>query len=371
MLGGLAGLAGWMWSTNLQLLSGVLLAGAVGLVVVAYVAISRRQVDGTTESAALVVLAAGTIAGIGQLKLASGVIAVTALLLVEKSGLHALIRRLDDAGLRAGFRFAVMAIVILPLLPPGPYGPFGGIRPRQLWILVLFFSGLSFAGYVARLAVGNSQGYLLAGLLGGLISSTNVTLSFAKVSRRESESAEPLALGVVAACAVMCVRMLAASAVLNERVASALVPYLAVPFVVTVLTVAIGARRDRSKPGSAAPPSNPLQFISALEMAGLFQLVLFVVNLARTTFGQSGVLFSAGVLGLTDVDALVIAMTRGAIANESVSLAALAIAIGAFTNTLLKLTLGLAIGRGRFRVVVGAGLTTMALAFAGSILWLH
>ena len=132
MLGGLAGLAGWLWSTNLQLLSGVLLAGAAGLVVVAYVAISRRQVDGTTEAAALVVLAAGTIAGLGQLKLASGVIAVTALLLVEKSGLHALIRRLDDAGLRAGFRFAVMAIVILPLLPPGPYGPLGGIRPRQL-----------------------------------------------------------------------------------------------------------------------------------------------------------------------------------------------------------------------------------------------
>jgi hypothetical protein len=117
MLGGLAGLVGWLWSANLELLSGVLLADAAGLVVVAYVAISRRQIDTTTEVAALVVLAA--VAGLGQLKLASGVIAITARLLVEKSGLHALIRRLDDAG----FRFAVMAIVIQPLLPPGALRP--------------------------------------------------------------------------------------------------------------------------------------------------------------------------------------------------------------------------------------------------------
>ena len=35
-----------------------------------------------------------------------------------------------------------MALVVLPLLPSGPYGPWGGIRPRELWALVLFFSGL-------------------------------------------------------------------------------------------------------------------------------------------------------------------------------------------------------------------------------------
>ena len=372
LLGGLAGTAGWLWLAHLYLPATVLLAGAAGLVVTAYVAVSRRDIDGTTEVAALVVLAAGLVAGIGRLTLASGLIAVTALLLVEKSRLHAFVSRLDDASLRAGFRFAVMAVVLLPLLPPGPYGPLGGIQPRQLWILVLFFSGLSFAGYLARRAVGARRGYLLAGLLGGLISSTNVTLSFARLSRRERESAGPLALGVIAACALMCVRMLVASTVLNPEVARRLVPYLVAPFLVGALAVAVWSRRRGDDEGNSSPlPSNPLQFASALQMAVLFQVVLFAVRWARNAFGQSGVLFSAAVLGLTDVDALVIAMTRASVANGPASLAARAIAIGALTNTLLKLGLAMTLGRGRFRKVAGAGLAATAVAFAGAIMGLR
>ena len=145
LLGLMAGIAGWLWKAEAMPLATALLAGGAGLVVVAYLAASRQDVDGTTEVAAFVVLAAGALAGAGWLALASGSIAASALLLVEKSRLHALVARLDDTSLRTGFRFAVMAIVILPLLPEGPYGPFGGVRPRELWMWVLFFSGLSFA----------------------------------------------------------------------------------------------------------------------------------------------------------------------------------------------------------------------------------
>ena len=177
LMGGLAGTVGWLWTGNLQLPAVVLLLGATALVVAAYAAASRNNVDGTTEVAALIVLAAGVLAGTNHLGLASGVIAVTTLPLVEKSRLHALVASIDDAGLRAGFRFAVMAVVILPLLPEGPYGPLGGIRPRQLWTLVLFFSGLSFGGYIIRFFVGSRRGYPIAGVIrfgtsdGGAVSS--------------------------------------------------------------------------------------------------------------------------------------------------------------------------------------------------------
>ena len=95
--------------------------------------------DATTEVAALVVLAAGLLAGTGAFQLASAIIALETLLLVEKGRLHRLVQRIDDVELRAGVRFAVMACVILPLLPEGPYGPLGGVRPRELWALVLSF----------------------------------------------------------------------------------------------------------------------------------------------------------------------------------------------------------------------------------------
>jgi hypothetical protein len=84
--------------------------------------------------------------------------------------------------------------------------------------MVLFFSGLSFAGYIARRSMGFKRGYPIAGMLGGVVSSTNVTLSFARTSRNEIDAGMPLALGVVGVSAVMCLRVLVATAVLNSSV---------------------------------------------------------------------------------------------------------------------------------------------------------
>ena len=153
----------------------------------------------------------------GPFRLASAIIALETLLLVEKSRLHALVQRIDDVELRAGVRFAVMACVILPLLPEGPYGPLGGIRPRELWALVLFFSALSFLGHVARRLVGPGHGYLVTGLIGGLVSSTNVTFTFARLSRGDPALERALAFGAVGANAVLYPRVLVATAVLNPR----------------------------------------------------------------------------------------------------------------------------------------------------------
>ena len=193
----------------------MLLAGATAIIVAAYVAASRHDVDATTEVAALVVVAAGVFAGLGSFRLASGIIALLSLLLVEKSRLHSMVARIDDVSLRAAVRFGVMALVVLPLLPSGPYGPLGGVRPRELWALVLFFSGLSFLGYVARRAVGPGRGYFATGLIGGLISSTNVTFTFARASRNHPAIDRELAFGVVAANAMLFPRVLVATAVLN------------------------------------------------------------------------------------------------------------------------------------------------------------
>jgi hypothetical protein len=120
LLGIVAGLSGWLWTVGLTGPALVFLAGLGALVVIAYQAASRRDVDGTTEVSAFVVLAAGVLAGAGYDRVASAIIAVTVLLLVEKKQLHRLVRRLGVVEMRAGVRFAVMAAVILPLLPGRP-----------------------------------------------------------------------------------------------------------------------------------------------------------------------------------------------------------------------------------------------------------
>jgi uncharacterized membrane protein (DUF4010 family) len=367
LLGGVAGLAGWLTTQHLVGLAVVLACGAVGLVIGGYFAASRRDVDATTEAAALVVIGAGVVAGLGWITVASGIIAVSTLLLIEKSQLHALVGRIDDDELRAAAGFGVMAIVILPLLPEGPFGPLGGVRPRGLWLLVLFFTGLSFTGYLARRLFGATQGYPLAGLLGGLISSTNVTFTFARLSRRERGLSRPLAIGTIAACTVLFPRVFIATCVLELTVARALLPYLAAPLAVGVIMLILWWRTGADVGGPSEKPSNPLQIKPALEMAALFQVVLIAVEAARRFFGDGGLLISGGVLGLTDVDALTISMARMPAAGIAPTVAAQAIAIGILANCVLKLSLAVVYGTPGFRRLTTAALAAMALAIGATL----
>lgn len=368
LLGGAAGLAGWLWAGGYAGPATVLLGGAIALIAVAYWAVSGSDIDGTTEVAALVVVAAGFVAGLGQLAAASAVIAVTVLMLVEKTRLHGWVRALRDVELRAGARFAVMAVVVLPLLPEGPYGPLGGVRPRLLWILVLLFSGLSFAGYVARRLVGAERGYAVAGLLGGLVSSTQVTLAHARASRDEPALGVALAGGALAASTVLFARTLIAATVLAPALARSLAPLVALPAAVGVLATVLSLRKGTPRGGAEPSSSNPLNLRSALQMAVLFQVVLMGVEAAREAFGAGGLLASGALVGLTDVDAVTVSMAQVIAAGTPPATAAAALAVAILSNTLLKLGLAAAVGRGRFRTVTVAGLAAISLAVAAGVL---
>lgn len=368
LLGGLGGVAGALWGAGFTPLAVVVLAGLAGLVIAAYVVASRVSVDGTTEVAALLIAGAGALSGLGYWRVGSGIAAATALLLAEKSRVHELVDRIKETELHAGLRFAVMAVVILPVLPAGPYGPWGGIRPRELWALVLFFSGLSFAAYIARSAVG-SKGYVVAGLLGGLISSTNVTYTFSRTSRSTADAHRSLALGVLAACSVMYFRVLAACTALYAPMAMVAWPYLVIPGAAGCALAIVGMTRGNLSGDAAEPPRNPLQLLSALQMVVLFQVVMMLVNAVRDRFGATGLLTSAAVLGLTDVDALTISMVKSARTGSAIEVAAKAIGIGMLANTVFKCAVAAALGKGRFRLWTVAGLAALA-AVSGAVLWL-
>jgi uncharacterized membrane protein (DUF4010 family) len=367
MLGAVGGLSGLLWAAGVTAPAAILFGGAVAIVAAGYLAASRMDTDGTTEVAALVVLAAGLLAGLGFVKLASGITALVTLVLVEKTRLHALVERVDEVGLRSGVRFAVMALVVLPLLPEGPYGPLGGVRPRELWALVLFFSGISFAGYVARRLVGSGHGYLVTGLLGGIVSSTNVTFTFARTSRTEVAMDRALAFGAVAANAMLYPRVIVATAILNPSVVPPLVRYLVAPAAVAALVAAFGLWRSPAEQESSAALNNPLQLATALPMAVLFQVVLMVVFVAREWWGSSGVIASAAILGLTDVDALTASMARGVARTGSPAVAATAIAVGVLANTAMKLGLALFLGNRTFRLIAGGALTLMLATLAATL----
>jgi uncharacterized membrane protein (DUF4010 family) len=367
MLGALAGVSGWLWTTGGQALAVVLLSGAAALIAVGYARASRHDVDGTTEVAAIIVLAAGVIAGMGETNLAMGITALTVLLLLEKSRLHTLVSSLDDKGVAAGARFAVMALVVLPLLPSGAYGPYGAVRPRELWALVLFFSGLSFVSYVVRRTIGSDKGYAISGILGGFISSTSVTLTMAQLSKTAKTVHGALASGVMGANAMLFLRVAIAAGVLAPALPRHLVPVFVAPFLIATLLTVLGMRTMVSGPSQKPHGENPLEFWAAIKMAALFQVVLIALAFVRGTFGTSGLYGSAAVLGLTDVDALTLSMAKSAESGTAIDVVVTAITIGILANTLVKLSLVLFLGRGRFRLLAGAGLAAMAVALGVAV----
>jgi uncharacterized membrane protein (DUF4010 family) len=227
-------------------------------------------------------------------------------------------------------------------------------------MLVLLFSGLSFTGYLAQRLAG-AAGYPLTGLLGGLISSTSVTLTFGRLSARHESQSAALATGAVAASSILFLRVAVVVAILDSSLLPVLAWWIVAPCVAGFVAALI-LWKTASAAGAAPPePRNPLQIRSALEMALLFQVVLFAVHAVRAWVGDSGLIPSAMVLGLTDVDALTMAMTKGVSTGTTLEAAAQAIAIGILANTLLKAVVAVAVGARPFGWRVAVSLTAVAL----------
>jgi len=377
LLGTLGGVAGWLASSEsvgaLAIGVALLIAGAA-LVVSAYFLTARpggQAVEATTEVAALSVLALGALAGFGYLVVASGSAAVIVLALSEKKRLRAAVSRIGEAELRAALQFAVLALVILPLFPNETYGPLGGIQPRALWTVVLVFTGLNFVGYLARKAVGPARGYGITGLLGGLVSSTAVTFQFARMSKGDRALGTGLAIGVIGASTVLLPRVALVSAVLNHRVAIALVPFLLPAFIVgaAITAIAIWRQSEKEKSKDEEKLESPLKLWSAIRMALAFQLSLMAIAFVRDTLGARGVIASAALLGLTDMDALTLSMNRLGTTEELIELAARAIAVGVLANSVLKIVLVLTLGTGTFRRLAAMGIAALLL-FGAVSLWL-
>jgi uncharacterized membrane protein (DUF4010 family) len=371
ILGLLGGIIGTLDDASHGNVAAALGLGAALLSAGAYVMTVRRpgtETDGTTEAAALVVVALGVLAGIGMIGVAAGAGAVVVLMLSEKARLHWLVRQLGEPELRAGLQFAVLAVVVLPLLPSGPFFGALGVKPRALWTIVLLFSGLNFAGFIARRIFGTDRGLSITGALGGVISSTAVVLAFSRQSRLDSRFGGALARGAIAACTVLVPRILVVSAALSPAVALELLPMLLPALFVGLVALALMSRA-KEPPSEAVPvdDTNPLRLGAAVRMAVAFQVAMLLIVVARNAWGGVGLRATAAFLGLTDVDALTVSMSRVE-ANIAPAAAAYAIAIGILANTALKLVISIALGRASYRRRAAAGLVGLAAASVAGML---
>lgn len=294
----------------------------------------------------------------------SAVAVVATALLSSKPTIHPLVQRISSTDLAGTLKFLVVAVVVVPLLPDETFGPLQVLNPHDIGLYVILISGISFMGYAGIRLLGPERGLGLTGIVGGLVSSTAVTLSLAGRSREHDELCESASLAVILASTIMFLRVLVIVAVVD----SSLVRLVAPPMIASTLA-GIGAslylwlrsRRVRRAAGAIAF-TNPFELARALGFALLFAVVLVGSKAAAIYLGNTGTYAAGLVAGTTDVDAITLSMAGLAGTSVDPLVAATTIFLGAGANTLVKGALAAALGGRRFGRYVLTGQLLMLCA---------
>lgn len=264
----------------------------------------------TTEVAGLVMFGIGAYVMIGDLALATMLGGAVFLLLHLKEPMHAFVGRLGERDLRAIMQFVLIALVILPILPDEAYGPWGTLNPHHIWLMVALIVGISLGGYVIYKLLGGEVGTLLAGVLGGLISSTATTISFARRKVASADQSRLIVAVLVLATATAQARVLAEIAIVAPEqwwsLGMPLLLFLGVMLAASSWLVL----KPQGKLEDMPQPENPAELKSALIFGALYALIALAVGAAKEWLGQSGMVAVALLSGLHDMDAITLTTSR-------------------------------------------------------------
>ncbi len=319
----------------------------------------------TTTIAALLTFALAAMAVIGDAALAAAGAVVTALLLGVKPTLHAWLEHLSRDELFAVLQLLVMSVVLLPVLPDRGFGPWAALNPFELWLMVVLVAGISFVGYVTVRIAGKRVGLLLAGLAGGLVSSTAVALGFSRLARRDPDDRRVLAAAIVVAASTMFPRTLLLAGAIDGRLLLPLAWPLGLAGLVgfaCAAALAMGAPMTADERAGEVRLRNPFELGMALKFGLLLAGVVLLARAVLAWMGDAGLYAVAAISGLTDVDAVTLSFSRMAAEQVAVSVVVLGIVIATASNTLVKAGLATAIGGGKLGLLVGLPLIACLMA---------
>ncbi|MCW1883846.1 MgtC/SapB family protein [Luteolibacter flavescens] len=365
LFGALSGLisltfGGWVFAASLLACVAVLIVGNV-------TAMREGKADAglTTEIAVLVMFVTGAATMTGYLVEAVVCAGTVMVLLQSKAPLHGMVRKIGEDDLREIARLVLAGLVILPLLPNKEMGYLGVLNPFKIWLMVVLIIGMSLAAYLIGKFMSGAKGAAVAGILGGLISSTATTASVSRRSRDAGAGSVMMAAIIMTASSVVFVRVIAEVVVVAPSQYKALLPPLLAMMGWTAI-VAVVTHRLASKEG--APPkeeSAPSELKGAIVFGLLYVLVLYGVALAKQHFGNAGLYVVAAVSGLTDMDAITLS-TAGMVNSGHVDPKTgwRVILLGGLANLIFKAGMAVSLGGKGFRVPVISG---FAASFAGGL----
>jgi len=330
----------------------------------------------TTAAASLAMFSVGVLMGLDQAQYAVMLAIVIAVTLSSRSWTDKWSASLTGTDIRAGLQFACLTGILLPLVPDRTL--WGVVNPYSTWLMVVLITGVNFVGYIAIRWLGARAGAAVTGLIGGIASSTAVTLSFSRRSAVEPEDGGSFAVAIMLAHFSMLVRL----AVLMGVLCLALGKMMLVPVLVLIAVGLISCgfvawKHGKKSEGNVPEIKNPLDLASAIKFGLLYAAVVFLIQQTGTAAG-TGFFAVSFLSGIPDTAAVVMSLSNQVSGGHlELALAATGVLVGVFSNTLVKLGIALVVGRGSFRKFVALGfggillVNAILIAFFGSGLFLH
>ncbi|MBU7032047.1 MAG: MgtC/SapB family protein [Theionarchaea archaeon] len=343
----------------------VLLVGASGfmfLIIAGYWKIGILDVGITTEVEAIMALFIGVLCYEERGVAVILTILVGFILAIKKSA-HRLIQKISDEELMDTLKFAIIALVILPVLPREPIDPFQVLNPYNLWLLVVFISGIGFVGYFLIRIFGTQAGTGLTGIMGGLVSSTAVTVTMSHRSRQISSILFPALFAATMANSMMYLRIVVEVFVVNqELITEVWIPMVAMMMTGLVATSYFWMKQTPQKVDVKV--QDPFTLLPALKFGGFFAVVLLVSKGASLYLGEIGIYVASLFSGLADVDAVTLSMATLAGTEVSRHVAVDAIILAAISNTITKTAIAVFFGSQEFKkymVMTSAAIMIMGM----------
>jgi uncharacterized membrane protein (DUF4010 family) len=324
----------------------------------------------TTEIAALLLYGIGAYLVIGEMTVAVALGGALAVLLHFKNLLHAFAARIGERDVTAIMEFVLISLVVLPVLPDRALGPYETLNPYQVWLMVVLIVAIGLVGYVAHKLLGERQGAVLGGVIGGLVSSTATTVTFARRTASEPSGAALAALVITIASAMVYPRVMALVATVAHGRAATMLPPLGAMAAASLFVSAALYLACRDRRTSMAEQGNPADLRLALTFAGVYAAISFVVAAAQAELGVRALYPVALLAGLTDVDAITLS-TSQLVARDRLAAdtAWRLILVASFSNLAFKSILIAAMGGRTLLRLIGPAFSGM-IGAGLLILWL-
>jgi uncharacterized membrane protein (DUF4010 family) len=254
---------------------------------------------------------------------------------------------------------------VIPLLPNRTYGPLQVLNPYKIGLMIALVAGVSFAGYVAARWIGSRRGLLMAGLVGGIVSSTALTLALSARTKEQPALARLAGIGIIAACSTLAPRLLVIIGIVDWG----LVVRLWLPLgamAVTGYAFAFSRYLRGGERGTEKEVSfqNPFELMRAVQFGLIYGAVLFVSAAAQKYLGTRGIYASAGFAGLADADAVALSLAELGTVDSIRDAVAPAIVLATVVNTIMKAVLATLIGGRQLGKQVVPALAAMLAAGA-------